>query len=70
VCTQIWVAISAYVLVAIVRKRLRSDRDLYTLLQILSITLLEKLPLAQALADPGYTFIDTDIHNQLQLFHL
>lgn len=70
VCTQIWVAISAYVLVAIVRKRLGSDRDLYTLLQILSITLLEKLPLAQALRDPGYTSIDSDFRNQLQLFDL
>jgi hypothetical protein len=66
--TQIWVAISVYVLVAIIRKRLGSDRDLYTLLQILSITLLEKIPLAQALTDPGYTSDDAHIRNQLQLF--
>jgi hypothetical protein len=68
--TQIWVAISVYVLVAIIRKRLGSDRDLYTLLQILSITLLEKLPLAQALTDQSYSSIDADIRNQLQLFNL
>jgi hypothetical protein len=66
--TQIWVAISVYVLVAIIRKRLGSDRDLYTLLQILSITLLEKIPLAQALTDPGYTSDDAHTRNQLQLF--
>jgi hypothetical protein len=65
---QIWVAISVYVLVAIVRKRLGSDRDLYTLLQILSITLLEKVPLSQALTDSDYKFENVNAENQLSLF--
>jgi hypothetical protein len=51
--TQIWVAISAYVLVAILRKRLEIERDLYTLLQILSVNLFEKVPVAEALAAAG-----------------
>lgn len=67
---QIWIAISVYVLVAIVRKRLGIERDLYTLLQILSLTLFEKLPLAQALSGEGYTFKDGAFRNQLSLFNL
>ena len=67
---QIWVAISTYVLVAIVRKRLGLDRDLYTLLQILSLTLFEKVPMAQALTGPAYTPKDDLIPNQLSLFNL
>ena len=51
---QIWAAISTYVLVAIVRKRrLGLDLDLYTLLQIFSLTLSEKVPMTQALTGPG-----------------
>ncbi len=57
-------------LVAIVRKRLEIERDLYTLLQILSVHLFEKAPLAQVLAAPGYTPKDVDIRNQLSLFNL
>jgi Transposase DDE domain len=56
--TQIWIAVSVYVLVAIVKKRLKLEASLYTLLQILSVTLFEKLPLDQALthdADKGVT---------------
>ena len=48
--TQIWIAVSVYVLVAIVKKRLDLDASLYTLLQILSVTLFEKMPIHQALA--------------------
>ena len=48
--TQIWIAISVYVLVAIVRKRLRMDASLYQILQILSVTLFEKEPILQVLA--------------------
>src|SRR5690606_12237240 len=47
--TQIWIAISVYVLVAILAKRLGVERDLYTILQILSVTLFEKVELSQAL---------------------
>jgi hypothetical protein len=68
--TQIWIAISAYLLVAIARKRLGIERDLYTILQILSVYAFEKVPLAQALSDGEYTPTDADIHNQLQLFEL
>src|SRR6266511_1176899 len=48
--TQIWIAISVYVLVAIVKKRLKLDRSLYTILQILSVTMFEKTPILQALS--------------------
>ena len=47
--TQIWIAVSVYVLVAIVKKRLDLDASLYTLLQIFSVTLFEKIDLKQAL---------------------
>ena len=66
--TQIWIAVSVYVLVAIVKKRLTLDASLYTLLQILSVTLFEKIPINQALAG-GDTKGDTSqITNQLNLF--
>lgn len=68
--TQIWIAISIYVLVAIVRKRLGSERDLYTLLQILSVSLFEKTSLEQALSSPDYTIAAQPSPNQLQLFDL
>lgn len=47
--TQIWIAVSVYVLVAIVRKRLGIEASLYQLLQIFSVTLFEKTPILQAL---------------------
>jgi hypothetical protein len=66
--TQIWIAVSVYVLVAIVKKRLDLDASLYTLLQILSLTLFEKIPILQALsqAPPATEQLDPD--NQLKLF--
>jgi hypothetical protein len=66
--TQIWIAVSVYVLVAIVKKRLGLDASLYTLLQVLSLTLFEKMPILQALAQarPGSEQIDAG--NQLNLF--
>ncbi len=52
--TQIWIAVSVYVLIAIaVKKRLNLDASLYSLLQILSVTLFEKMPLIQALPNHG-----------------
>jgi Transposase DDE domain len=48
--TQIWIAVAVYVLVAIVKKRLQLDAPLYTLLQILSLTLFEKIPILHALS--------------------
>jgi hypothetical protein len=68
--TQIWIAISVYLLVAIARKRLGIDRDLYTILQILSVYAFEKAPLAQVLSASGYIPEDHDIRNQLSLFDL
>lgn len=67
--TQIWIAISIYVLVAIVKKRLNLDRSLYTILQILSITLFEKTPLLQALSSVNYKEPEMGINNQLNLFN-
>jgi hypothetical protein len=66
--TQIWIAISTYVLVAIMKKRLRVDLPLYTILQILSITLFEKMPILQALTADGYRKQITIGHMQLKLF--
>ena len=66
--TQIWIAISIYVLVAIMKKRLHLDLELYTILQILSVTLFEKAPLLQILTNFDYTSSQVDIPNQLNLF--
>jgi IS4 transposase len=66
--TQIWIAIAVYVLVAIVKKSLKLDQSLYTILQILSVTLFEKTPINQALSDTGYNIEETTISNQLNLF--
>ncbi len=68
--SQIWIAVSIYVLVAIVRKRLGLDASLYQILQILSITLFEKTPILQAFQDPdSQTDLPADA-NQLILFDL
>jgi hypothetical protein len=67
--TQIWIAVSVYVLVAIVKKKLKlDDLSLYTILQILSITLFEKMPLYQTLTVSKYTNIAIPMTNQLKLF--
>lgn len=66
--TQIWIAVSVYVLVAIVKKRLNLDASLYTLLQILSVTLFEKMPLQQAFPGNDYNTKQGENYNQLNLF--
>ena len=66
--TQIWIAVSAYVLVAILKKRLQIDLTLYTILQILSISLFEKKPIYQALTETDYEEKNTSSYNQLNLF--
>jgi hypothetical protein len=66
--TQIWIAVSTYVLVAIMKKRLKIDLTLYTILQILSITLFEKMPILQALTASEYKTGITTGHIQLKLF--
>lgn len=68
--TQIWIAISVYVLVAIVKKRLKLDMTLYTILQILSVIAFEKEPLLQVLTEANYKNINTQNNNQLLLFDL
>jgi len=66
--TQIWIAVSVYVLVAIVKKKLQLDASLYTLLQILSVTLFEKMPLQQAFPAAEYIPPEGMPCNQLNLF--
>ena len=66
---QIWVAVSVYVLVAIIKKRLNLDVSLYTLLQIFSVTLFEKTPLNKALFDTQHAPEQDRPSNQLNLFN-
>jgi hypothetical protein len=68
--TQIWIAVSVYVLVAIVRKRLGLQASLYQILQILSVTLFEKTPILQALQPSDSEEISLNFANQLNLFSL
>jgi hypothetical protein len=68
--TQIWIAVSVYVLVAIIRKRLGLEASLYQILQILSVTLFEKTPILQALQPPDSQDNLRDSANQLNLFDL
>ena len=68
--TQIWIAVSVYVLVAIVRKRLGLETSLYQILQILSVTLFEKTPILRALQASDFENDLGDSGNQLILFDL
>jgi len=68
--TQIWIAVSVYVLVAIVKKRLGLKQSLYTILQILSVTLFEKTPILQAFSEEIYKTKTGGPCNQLMLFDL
>jgi len=62
--TQIWIAIAIYLLVALLKKRLHLDLSLYTILQILSLTLFEKMPILQALAQPPLSTQSPNLQNQ------
>ena len=66
--TQIWIAVSVYVLVAIIKKRLHVDATLYTILQILSVAIFERSPLLQVLTKTDYTAVSPISYNQLNLF--
>ena len=66
--TQIWTAICVYVLVAIVKKRLAIKSSLYEMLQILSLTLFEKIPILQLFSDIPLQTSPVDADNQLNLF--
>ena len=68
--TQIWIAISVYVLVAIIKKRLNLDLSLYTILQILSVTMFEQLPIIQVLTNFDYKAVEDDSYKQLLLIEL
>ena len=68
--TQIWIAITVYVLVAIVKKRLNLDISLYTFLQILSVTVFEKAPILQLVTENNYNHLSNQNYNQLELFDL
>jgi IS4 transposase len=66
--TQVWIAISVYVLVAIIKKRLHLKQSLYTILQILSISVFEKEPLFQILTNYERSDLLPEPDNQLNLF--
>ena len=68
--TQIWIAVTVYVLIAIIRKRLGLELSLYRILQILSFTLFEKTPINQLLTESTYSSAQRDMSNQLELFDL
>jgi len=67
--TQIWTAVSVYVLVAIIKKRLNLEASLHTLLQILSVSLFEKIALVEALTPTEFDKNELDFANQLNLFN-
>ena len=67
--TQIWIAVTVYLLIAILKKRLKIEASLYTILQILSVTAFERTTIKQLLTDMGYNNEPFDISNQLNLFN-
>src|SRR5512135_2657673 len=66
---QIWIAVSVYVLVAIMKKRLKIEASLYTILQVLSVTIFERMPLIQVLTESVYENETNNNDNQLFLFN-
>jgi hypothetical protein len=68
--TQIWTAISVYVLIALVKKRMNFDITLYTFLQILSVSVFEQVDILQLVTNSVGTIPETPICNQLNLFDL
>jgi len=65
---QIWIAVSVYLLVAIMKKRLKIEASLYTILQVLSVTIFERMPILQALTNFDYKTEPAKESNQLLLF--
>ncbi len=65
---QVWIAVSVYLLVAVIKKRLDIDASLYTILQVLSVTVIEKTSLLQVLSEAERTEESHPSHNQLILF--
>ena len=68
--TQIWIAISTYVLVAILKKHLKTELSLYTILQILSVSLFQKVELSQAFSRAKAQMPEESTCNQLRFFDL
>ena len=66
--SQIWIAVTVYVLVAVVKKRLSISADLYTISQVLSLTLFETMPIFKLFSDTGYNLSNVESSNQLILF--
>ena len=66
--SQIWIAVTVYVLVAVIKKRLDIPVDLYTILQVLSHTLFEKMPIFKLFSDTDFDLSNPDMPNQLILF--
>jgi hypothetical protein len=67
--TQLWIALCVYVLVAIIRKQLKIEASMFTILQILSVNAFDKTPLPQLLAQAELQSLPDDSHNQLLLFN-
>lgn len=67
--TQIWIAVSIYVLVAILKKQLKLEESLYTILQVLSLTIFERMPVWQVFADDYEIMSKNEVCNQLNLFN-
>jgi len=67
--TQIWIAVTVYLLIAILKKRLKIEASLYTILQILSVTAFERTPIKQLLTDLNYNNDLFDVSNQLNLLN-
>jgi len=67
--TQLWIAMSVYVLVAIIRKQLKIEASMFTILQILSVSAFDKTPLPQLFANVDLQSLTDDSHNQLLLFN-
>jgi len=68
--TQIWIAISVYILLAIIKKKLRIEHSLYTFLQVISISIFEKMPINSMFSENNYINISDCSDNQLFLFNL
>ncbi len=68
--TQIWIAVSTFVLLAIVKKRLKIEQSIYTFLKVISISIFEKTPILQLFDDSDYISNNTVVPNQLFLFDL
>ena len=68
--TQIWIAVCAYLLVAVTKKQVKTELGLYEILQILSISAFDQTPLNQLLMSSDLQNINQPLHNQLKMFEL